>query len=242
MRQSQIVLLAAFAVVALGMILAAGIARVALSQIAPDTGSDRSTRGPGARTTRSFELESFRSIKVSGTWNVTVVQSAEWSVELSYPENVEDDLRVRVDGDRLVLSYESRGWNWRDDNQRRFTARISMPELTSAEVSGAAALAFSGFHGDRLAIGISGAGRVDGVDGRYDDLSLAVSGAGRVDIRGVAVVDANVSLSGAGHVVLNMDGGVLSGNISGAGRIDYHGTIREQRVDISGAGRVARAE
>jgi hypothetical protein len=240
MKQSQIVVLSAFALVALGMILSAGIARVALSQLAPEL-RDRGPQEPGAQTTRTLDLDGFRGIEVRGVWRVTLIRSDEWSVELSFPENFADNLQVRVQGDRLVVQDFTRDRTRRASNAR-FSARVSMPELTGAEISGAAALAFSGFNGERLTILVSGAGEVEGDSGRYRELELTASGAGRVDLRRVTVVDAFVNLSGAGRANLALDGGVLSGNLSGAGRIDYSGSVREQRVRTSGAGRVTQLD
>jgi hypothetical protein len=237
MRQSQTVLLAALAVCALCVVLAAGVARVALSELANDSGGPRSA-APGPPTTRTLALTGFREVDVNGTWAVTVTRGGTWNVEISFPENLENDLRVRVDGDRLVLAHDWNGnWN-RNSGGSLFTARVSMPELAAADVSGAGRLDFSGFSGERLVLDVSGVGAIEGEAGRYDFVVLDASSSARVDLRGVPVVDANVDLSGAARVVLEMNGGVLSGDLSGAGQVEYYGTIREQRVDVSGAGSI----
>ena len=236
MRQSQTVMLAALAVTALAIVLGAGVARVALSQLANGDGASRSA-DPGQPTTRTLDLAGFRDVDVSGTWDVTVTQGSAWSVEISFPENLENALRVRVDGNRLVLGYD---WNSRTGNRSApsFTARVSMPALAAVDVSGAGRLRFSGFAGDRLAVDLSGAGYVEGQGGSYDSVVLDVSGSGRIDLRGVPVVDANVDLSGSASVVLRMNGGVLLADLSGSSRVEYSGTIREQRVDVSGSASV----
>ena len=236
MRQSQTVLLAALAVCALCMVLAAGVARVAISELASDDGEPVSG-APGPQVTRTLDLAGFRSIDVSGTWDVTLTQGTAWNVEVSFPENLERNLRVRVEGDQLVLDYDWRGRNF-GDGRPPFTARVSMPELAAAEVSGAGRLEFTGFSGQRLVLDLSAAGEVEGHSGRYESVEVDVSAAGRVDLRDVPVVNADVDLSGATRVVLTMNGGALTGNLSGAGTIEYYGTIREQRVDVSGVGRV----
>ena len=239
MRQSQTVLLAALAVCALCIVLAAGVARVALSQLANEGGAQRNV-DPGPQTTRTLDLAGFHEVDVNGAWQVTLTKGSAWSVEISFPENLEERLRVRVEGDRLVLGYD---WTGRNSNRDTpsFIARVSMPDLTAADVSGAARLDFSGFSGERLVLDLSGAGEVQGRAGRYESVSLDVSGAGRIDLRDVPVVDANVDLSGAARGVLQINGGMLSGDLSGASRVEYYGTIREQRVDVSGAASVVQA-
>lgn len=238
MRQSQTVMLAALAVAALAIVLAAGVARVALSQLANGDGASRSA-DPGEPTTRTLDLAGFRDVDVNGTWDVTVTQGSAWAVEISFPENLETALRVRVEGDRLVLGYD---WSGRNLNRSgpSFTARVSMPELAAVDVSGAGRLRFSGFSGNRLAVDLSGSGDVEG-QGGYDSVVIDVSGSGRVDLREVPVVDANVDLSGSASVVLRMNGGVLLADLSGSSRVEYYGTIREQRVDVSGSASVSSA-
>ena len=107
--------------------------------------------------------------------------------------------------------------------------------------NGASEAELSGFNGERLTITASGATEIDGEDGRYAALALNVSGAGDVDLRDVVATDARVTLSGAGEIKVGMNGGILSGSLSGAGNIEYYGTISENRVSIAGFGRVDQA-
>ncbi len=225
MKTSQTVILAALAVVALGMVLAAGLAHVALSQ----TSSDSSA------TSRSFDLTGFSGIETGGRWRVTVTRSDTWQVQVTYPAYLADDMRVRVEGDRLILGTDH------DRSYREpLTAKVSMPILDSLSGGGSANFEFAGFSGDRLRLTISGSGDVTGKDGRYTDLDVSVSGSGHIDLRAVPTVDADVNVSGSGHVLLDMDGGELTGSISGSGHIDYAGMTRRQNVRTSGSGRVTQ--
>ena len=61
-------------------------------------------------------------------------------------------------------------------------------------------------------------------------------------MRSVIVTDASVQISGAGAIELGVGGGVLSGNLSGASKIDYHGTVSEENINISGFGFVNKAD
>jgi hypothetical protein len=109
-----------------------------------------------------------------------------------------------------------------------------MPALEGVDLSGASELALSGFSGTKLDITASGATEIDASGGSYRDLTLIVSGAGNVDLSEIVVDDARVVLSGAGDIKLNMNGGELSGTVSGAGHIRYRGTVREENVVTSG--------
>lgn len=228
MKTSQTVVLAALGVVALGMVLAAGLAHVALSQSNAEAGED---------ATRSYPLNDFNGIETAGRWDVTVTRGETWNVQVTYPENLFDDLRVVVENDHLVLGTR------RGPGRSRgpITARIQMPNLSAVKGVGSAHIEFSGFTGDALDISIAGSGRIGGQDGSYQALKVNVSGSGQVDLRAVPVVDADVNLSGSADVRLAMNGGALDGSISGSGRIDYTGTTRQQSVRTAGSGRVTQS-
>lgn len=227
MKSSQTVILAALGVVALGMVLAAGLAHVALSQASTEA---------GASVTRNYALTGFNGIQTTGRWNVTVTRGDAWHIEVTYPENLIDNLRVDVQGNHLVLATQRGGRHGGEP----VTATVAMPSLSSLTAAGATQVRFSGFTGDELEISISGSGKVNGDDGNFGALKLNVSGSGQIDLRPVPVTDADVNVSGSADVSLAMNGGELNGTISGSGRIDYTGTTRQQHLRTFGSGRVTQ--
>ena len=245
MKKSQIAMLSALGVSALIVIALVGLGRGAITHIESGEVDERKDVDFNDMAKGNFELEDFRSVTFQGAWEVNLIQGDNWQVELSYPEDMKDEIKVAVEENRLVLdsgNWYLRDWDWWGDKDTHMTARIIMPELHTIEITGTTKLDFSGFEGDHLSITISGAGHVEGEDGRYEELTVTMSGAGHVDMRDVLVVDAEMIISGAGKVSLSMDGGVLSGNLSGFGKIDYYGSVRDERIHISGFGSVERKE
>jgi hypothetical protein len=237
MRKSQIIVLSALGAVALLIVGAIVGARVIGGQLASGEYSEETPRaqrsGPVASVSRDFS--GFDRIDARGMWEVNVTQGDSWDVELSYSENAEDRLDVRVENGRLVLEDAMRGWSWFGGRDREaIEANITMPALESVDLAGASELTLSGFSGDQLDITASGAIEINGSGGNYRQLTLIVSGAGDVDLDEMVFNDARVVLSGAGDVKLNMNGGVLAGSVSGAGHISYRGTVREENVATSG--------
>jgi hypothetical protein len=237
MKKSQIAVLSAAGVLVLVVAAAVIVARIMIAQIdagdysgrippAPDSGQ------PGV--TGDLDLTGFSRIDARGHWQIMLERGADWDVSLSYPESMRDRLRVRVDGDRLVLGYRGgSGFRW-FGNDESVTARIVLPELSAVDLAGAGTIDMTGFNGDQLTINASGASEIKGHDGRYEDLNIIVSGAGDVNLTDMPAVNARVVLSGAGQVTLTMDGGTLGGTVSGVGQIKYHGTVSEQNVVTSG--------
>jgi len=248
-RKSNVVLGLAVGFLAVVVVVLVGIGRIAFSHMDTAVASDIPAIDFSNTATQNFPLENFRSISFIGSWEVDLEQGDNWQVELTYPRALERSIRVALEGDKLVLDPGSKGrhrWNWNwwggGKNQQRFTARIVMPELEAIEISGASDMDLSGFEGDKLDITISGAGNIEGDDGYYKELTLIMSGAGNVEMRDMTFVDAQVVLSGAGNVELGMDGGVLSGNLSGFGNIEYYGTVSDETVRISGFGKVRQRD
>ena len=233
MKRSQIALLSVGGILAGIVIVSVVSARIALSHGGTEFLDTASIAGGAG-------LRGFDGVEVAGRWRVNVSRGDDWRVDLSYPEDLEDRIKVRLRGDRLWLGLKS-GVPW---NEPGFpvSADIVMPELEEVEVRGAAMVEVSGFRGRRLEIDIAGAARLEGLDGRYDELELSVAGASDIDLRGIAVTDADIDLAGASNITLTMDGGALSGSMAGAGSIEYYGSVSTESVHVAGAARVERAQ
>jgi len=248
MRRSSVVLLSAFAVLALITILMVGLARIAVSRAASGNVGTWNEEGTVTDSGTHYDIKDFRGITFIGNWKVDLEQGDEWRVDLEYPGDFDKKIRVEMKGDHLILDPGLRGtghWNWKwweMNGNKRFSARIVMPELDTLNITGATDLEFDGFSGEHLHITISGAGNIEGDDGQYRDLRLTMSGAGNVDMHEMDFEDAQVILSGAGNVSLRMNGGILSGNLSGFGNIEYYGRVSEERVNISGFGKVRNVD
>ena len=198
----------------------------------------------GERTTRAYDYADFTGVSVSGQWQVTIERGAAWQVTVDVPAEVVDRLRVERSGDELALGFEggTRSFGPFGRATRSPRATITMPELTSIVLSGTSTLSFTGFEGDQLSLTSSGASEVRAASGRFDSLALTMSGAGNVDLDDVVVTNADIRVSGAGNLKLNMAGGRLTGQMSGAGNLDYRGTVSEQSVTTSGVVNVRRRD
>ncbi len=245
MRNSQTVVVSVLGILTLIMIVMAGLGRVALSQLDSDTTRPEasSTTVEGEQITETFNLEDFHSINVDGAWRINLTQGDDWRVEVSHSEDLNDDLDVYLQGNRLVLDRRSSGgWRWWRRSGPRPSAEIVMPDLSDLNLAGASRLDFSGFDGGQLSLKVAGANQMEGRDGRYDSLNLTVAGASQIDLGGILVTDAQVDLAGASDVTLSMNGGDLAGSMAGAGGISYYGTVAEETVKVAGIARVRRLD
>ena len=237
MRKSQILVVSALGAIVLLIIAAVVAARLIFGQLETGeyAGERRAAGAAGPVTNETRDLTGFDRVDARGMWHVDVKRGDAWNVALAYPENAASRVEARVENGRLLLEEKGRRWSWFGGfDDETLEATITMPALKSVDLAGASQLSLSGFSGDQLDVTASGAVEIDGSGGSYRELRLVVSGAGDVDFGELVIDDATVVLSGAGEILLNMNGGVLAGTVSGAGQIRYRGTVREESVATSG--------
>jgi len=234
MRTSQRVVAATLGAIVVLLLVIAISTRVA-APTAPELS--------GERASRTYDYRNFDGLEISGEWQVTVERGDMWRVAVDAPAEILDDLRVEQEGDRLELQIDGESWfGGFGRNNDGPEATITMPALESIQLSGASRVSFSGFDGDRLSIASSGASELRATASRFDTLTLELSGAGNADLDEISVTNAEVSVSGAANVTLNMAGGRLTGAMSGAGNLEYRGTVTEQSIDTSGFVNIRRVD
>lgn len=229
MRQSNKAVVSVLGAIAIAIVFLGAMGRIALSQ-ADNNEFSFSDKEP----INIEELVGFTEVQASGEWEVELVQSDAWLVELSPSVQQRPSINVHVIGKRLILKNSSSlSWFGGDSDA---TVRVYMPALEKLRLSGAVEGSISGFEGDHLDLKASGAVEFDALSGSYNSLNIDTSGAAEIDFKNLVTTDVKVDLSGAAELVLYMNGGTLDGSISGAGEIDYYGEVSSESIKVSGAG------
>jgi hypothetical protein len=239
MKRTQTVLLSAVAIVVL-----AALAMAVWVRFDAPPRATLPAEFSGQRATRNYDATSFTEVNVRGQWQVVLARGDAWSVELSYPVELEPYVYARAENEGLVIALTGQpGW-WSDFGGRgnlRMTARVVMPALDEVELAGASKLEMSGFTGKELEISATGASQIQAKECRYDELDLRVTGAGSTDLSGLTATDAQVQITGAHSVTLTMAGGTLSGSVAGASSLKYYGNASEN-VRTAGPSSVRRVD
>lgn len=212
------------------------ISLVFILSILPIALNAQRTKGSGDVIKQTREVGNFSGIKVGGAFNVSITPSESFSLTVESDDNLMDQIITEVDGD--VLEIKSKG---NIKNPSELNIYVSMPNLNSLDVSGAATvytLSGSTINASKFEMEASGASNVN-LNLNAGDVSVEVSGAADVVLIGVATsLDAEVS--GAGSLkaerldtpksVVNASGagdikiagtGVVAATTSGAGSIKY---------------------
>lgn len=237
------------------VIVVAAVSSACIPSIRP-----RLIRGSGDVIVEEREVSGFDQIAMAGAGRIIITQGEEESLTIETDDNLLEYIETRVRGNTLEIDFTddiilSNGGRDVLEPSAGFVFRISVIDLETISVSGAADIKIDKLKADRFTVNFSGAGDIQVDDLNTDSLVVNVSGAGDVELAG-KVVSQDIILSGLGRyrgfglesqdasVVISGAGGAelwatesLDVVISGAGDVEYYGepSVTPQ---ISGLGRI----
>lgn len=191
----------------------------------------------GEKITKEYDLEDFRTLKIVGGWDILVIADDEYRITIDYDAEASDEIKVEKRGDLLYLGIDlQKSGNLSDFHGA--SATIYMPVLEVVEVDGAVNLNVEDFSGGSLEFSLDGAGQIIGENCSFEMLNIESNGAVNVDFYGSKTVNAEVNIDGAGNAMLNMNGGELSGLLSGLAHLEYTGEVSRMTVKEDGIANV----
>lgn len=214
-------------------------------------------KGNGNMVSKSYRESGFRDIDASSSLNVHLKQGSNYAVNIEAEENLIDLLKVRAEGDKLVIGFK-KGTNV--SPTRKIQVYITAPEFHEIEGSGACTFMSDGtLKGNELSLDLSGACKtklevdvlkldVDAsgasdimLSGKAVDFSLDGSGSTSARCFDLLTQNADIGISGAGDADISVSA-ALKVDISGAGHVAYKGNPSSVTQDISGAGSLKKVE
>lgn len=213
--------------------------------------------GDGKTVTQTRELPgTFDSVATRGSLDARVKVGPAPSISVTVDENLQQYVRVRLEGTRLVVDWD------RDVNvSHRGEAYVSitLPTLKKASTGGSGDITIEGSSGGDLVLTTSGSGdlRWRGeaaklevstsgsgnaiLSGKAASLDASTSGSGDLQGEDLTVTgDVEISTSGSGDAEVRMSGGSLHARTSGSGDVVYRGDARTVDARTSGSGSVMK--
>lgn len=214
--------------------------------------------------TKEYRLSGFDGLEVSWVYKVELTQSPRFAVSVEAPDFLMPYVRVEVRSGRLILGVEDMPKDIRrrveSGNRLDVRAYVSMPELNSLRISGAAKLTARGEFSSRKTfeltasgatnvrdlslkagaaeIEASGASKLSDIDGQFDKLSLRGSGSAAIALAADAGT-ADMNLSGAAKLSFKGKLGDVDLEASGAATVDFDGSIDFLDAEGSGASKLS---
>lgn len=174
----------------------------------------------------------FTKIRTEGGIRLEAIRTNNYSVAIYGSDEAVRNTEIQIFGDTLAIKPKRECWSC---GFQTVKVAVSLPQLQSMEINGAAKAYFQGFDADKFTIDISGASEVVGKNNKVNNLSVDSSGSSKINLQDSLTTNVHLDLSGASKIFLNMAGGELSGNASGASEIRYRGKISDEFVDLSGS-------
>ena len=208
-----------------------------------------------------FDFRDFTAISLSHSFQTELTFADTYSVDIEVPDFIEPYLKVSCLGGKLRIGLEKnlprnilRKLN---DHPGRLKAWITMPALSSIDMSGATCLTTIGtprIVDGSLSIDMSGASELQSLNAQGGGhLSLDMSGASKatldltfasqdIDLSGASTLRLNgnsdkavIDCSGASKCQLKGDYDILKAEISGSSGLTVDGDVRDLDIDASGA-------
>lgn len=184
-----------------------------------------------ADSRQTYDLTGFDELDVAAGVEVKFTAAPEYSVTADFARGGPDDVKVRVDGDRLYLSRKStRGWG----NKVRVTFHVTAPELDEIEASSGSSLFAEGVSADTMKINVSSGATVS-VYGSCSDLNIKVTSGGTANTKGLACANVKAAANSGGSLSAYASQSATSKTSSG-GNVDIYGNppSRSANKSISG--------
>ena len=166
------------------------------------------------------------------------------SVELEGDRETLGKVEAIVKEGKLIIGPEdeNRWFNWRDWDDKKIIAYVTIKDVDGVYVSGSGDLiAETKLTGGNMELKVSGSGNLT-AEIEAADVDANVSGSGDLHLKGkMRSLDSNISGSGG----ISMDGTISSFadvTISGSGKFMASGSASEIKTNISGSGRIRAAD
>jgi hypothetical protein len=184
---------------------------------------DIGDRDKSKDVSQTLELRDFDRIEIAGVYELEVTVGADFSVNVSGPEDELARVEASVENGRLVLDQRERQRGekrWR--NHKGVTAKVTLPALAGVEASGVVDGDVTGVSAEAFEVVISGVGDMT-LTGECGDLDANVSGVGDLNAEGLKCKNVDIDVSGVGSASVYASESVEA-SVSGMGDIDVSGS------------------
>jgi hypothetical protein len=214
--------------------------------------------GNGNIKTVERSLASFKDVEASNIIHLYLTQGPQAPLKIETDENLQEFIEIEQRGDRISIKNRD-GYNLNPTD--KIKVYITIPVYRSISVSGAGSIQTTSkiSNSEGLDINLSGAGGIKmeldapsvKVDitgagsatlvGQTKDFEMDISGAGDAHCFDLLSENTRVGISGAGKadVFASMK---LDARVSGAGSVTYKGGATNINQDVTGAGKVRKAD
>lgn len=216
--------------VTVALLLAA--AGVLLARTLHSSGSP--VRGSGIAATQTRALPAFGKLDLAGSNNVIVTVGGRRSVVVHADKNLLRDVTTRVASGTLVI-----GTVGSFTTKAPMSVVVTMPSLTSVDLSGSGTVSISGINAALLTVTLPGSGIVR-ASGTVRHLNVTLGGSGEALLTPLVADHVRAILAGSGLIQVTATTSLYAA-VPGTGEISYAGNPAQLTTRITGTGAVTRS-
>ena len=201
--------------------------------IALGEGGDKDIiKGNGDIKTEIRSLEEFKSIKISGVFDVAYQKGDNASVKISCDSNILPHIQTKISNGELSIAPDAP-----ISCKNKIKIEIcSSGEVNKIELSGACSLRSSGISASGFLLNLDGTSSA-ALSGKADEFKVNISGACSLKADELKVKVTSISVSGTGKADV-FASEKLTVDISGIGVVNYYGNPKEIAKNISLLGKL----
>jgi hypothetical protein len=170
------------------------LALIALTTISCKHGVNIGVKGSGKREVQKRGVSAFTSISSMGAFNIEVVAQKEQSLEIEADDNILPLVSTEVSNNVLRIKND-KGFSISEP----VVVRISVPDLSALNVSGAGNISISGLKNEKFEIDSDGAPTIK-VSGSTKVIDISTSGAAKIDAHGLHAATGVIDSKGVSKI------------------------------------------
>jgi Putative auto-transporter adhesin, head GIN domain len=189
--------------------------------------------GNGIAAAQARTVPAFSKLELAGSAEVVVTAGLRQSVVVHADRNLLRHVTTRVTSGMLVIG-----------STGSFTTRspmrvvVTVPTLTSAELSGSGTMSITGISTPRLTLTLPGSG-VLRASGTAAQLDITLDGSGQALLAGLVAGHVRAILAGSGTIAVTAKTSLFA-SVTGSGTITYSGNPPQLTTNVTGSGAVTR--
>lgn len=207
----------------------------------------------GPVVTKEFQVSDFSKVQLKGGGIVKLIQGSTNALVVEAPQSILDQIRAKVDGEKLVIDFKDNSIAFSTNRDITFT--ITFSKLDEFVLDGGAEIKADNLDLDKVSFTLNGGANLNINKLNANSLDMTINGGAKVNIAG-KVTDQKVQISGAGAYLtqelqsesakVQLDGAgaaevwvktTLDAQLTGVGKISYWGNP-EVKQSVSGLGEI----
>lgn len=214
-------------------------------------------KGNGTMTTKNITTASYDEIRVSGFFDVELVDGEEGKITLKAEENLVDYIQIEVEHNTLKLSIE-KGVHLAPSHGKKVLITVPFHSLTAVSLSGSGDITtknpiktnefkstLSGSGDVRLEINakeitsdVTGSGDMT-LKGKSDVFKCSVTGSGDMNAKDLQSATVSAKVTGSGDCKVYCTDS-LEARVVGSGDIEYYGNPKKKDTKVAGSGDITK--